>query len=153
VSPFPPLEATSLSGRRRRLPADLTASTVIILAFHRWQQTEVDEWIAELHEAGCRFPILEVPTIGTRYRLARSFIDGGMRAGIPDVSTRECTLTVYTDVSRVLSALGLRSTDHVVVALVDPSGSVGALVQGTFDFASSAPFLPSADQPAVVDPR
>jgi hypothetical protein len=109
------------------VPGDLTEPTVVILAFHRWQQTEVDSWIEELQRAGCRYPILEIPTIGTRYRLARRFIDGGMRAGIPDARVRERTLTAYTDVGRVLTALGVDSTDHVVVTLVDPSGSVRAL--------------------------
>jgi ribosomal protein L30/L7E len=135
------LETTSLSGDHRRLPADLTAPTVVILAFHRWQQAEVDAWIEELQEGGCPHPIVEVPTIGTRYRLARSFIDGGMRAGIQDVAIRQRTLTVYTDVRRVLKALGLRSTDHVVVALVDPSGSVRALVQGPYDLTRAGPFV------------
>ena len=138
---FPALDATSLSGEHRRLPADLTEPTVVILAFHRWQQTEVDAWIEELQGAGCRYPILEVPTIGARYRLARSFIDGGMRAGIPDPAVRERTLTAYTDVGRVLKALGLRSTDHVVVTLIDPPGSVRALAQGTYDITTAAPFI------------
>lgn len=138
---FPTIEATSLSGERRRLPGDLTEPTVVILAFHRWQQSEVDAWIEELLEAGSPYPILEVPTIGTRYRLARSFIDGGMRAGIPDAAVRERTLTVYTDVGRVLKGLGVRSTDHVVVTLVDPPGTVRAITQGTYDITSAAPFL------------
>jgi len=141
VRTFPTLEATSLSGRRRRLPDDLTEPTVVILAFQRWQQAEVDTWIEELRGAGCPYPILEVPTIGSRYRLARSFIDGGMRAGIPDVEVRERTLTAYTDVGRVLKSLGFPSTDHVVVTLVDPPGSVRALVQGTYGITSAAPFL------------
>src|SRR5512139_1815515 len=117
---FPELEVTSLDGRRLRLPADLDGPTILILAFERHQQAEVDDWIEELQAAGCPYPIVEVPTIGTRYRLFRPFIDGGMRAGIPDPVVRARTLTVYTDVGRVLAGLGLRSTRHVVVALAEP---------------------------------
>ena len=138
---FPELETVSLAGRHRNLPGDLEGPTVLILAFERHQQAEVDDWIEELEAAGCPYPILEIPTIGTRYRLFRPFIDGGMRAGIPDATVRASTLTVYTDVGRVLGALGVTSTEHVVVALVEPSGAVRALVQGAFEPSAATPFL------------
>jgi hypothetical protein len=138
---FPNLEVTALDGRRLRLPQDLDGPTVLILAFERRQQAEVDGWIEELQAAGCPHPVLEMPTIGTRYRLFRPFIDGGMRAGIPDPAVRARTLTAYTDVGRVLRALGLRSTRHVVVVLAEPSGAVRALVQGPFTPDAMDPFL------------
>jgi hypothetical protein len=138
---FPDLEVTALDGRRLRLPQDLDGPTVLILAFERHQQAEVDDWIGELGAAGCPHPIYEVPTIGTRYRLFRPFIDGGMRAGIPDPAVRARTLTVYTDVGRVLRALGVRSTRHVVVLLAEPSGAVRALEQRAFAPDALAPFL------------
>jgi hypothetical protein len=141
VATFPALDVVPLSGARRRLPDDLDGPTVVILAFHRWQQGEVDAWIEELTEAGCPHPMLEVPTIGTRYRWARSFIDGGMRSGIPDETVRRRTMTSYTDVRRVVHVLGYAGTEHVIVALVEPSGTVLAQVQGAHDPASAAPFL------------
>jgi hypothetical protein len=137
---FPDLEATSLDGRRWHLPRDLERPSIVILAFERHQQREVDDWIVGLEALGCPHPILEVPTIGRRYRWARSFIDGGMRAGIPDAIVRARTLTTYTDVSRVLTALGLRSTEHVVVTLVEATGEVTALHQGTYDPTAAAAF-------------
>jgi len=138
---FPDLEATALDGTRWHLPGDLERPTVLILAFQRHQQAEVDDWIEELQAAACPHPIFEVPTIGARYRLFRGFIDGGMRAGIPDATVRARTLTAYTDVGRVLDALGVRSTRHVVVALVEPSGAVRALVQGSFEPEAATAFL------------
>jgi hypothetical protein len=133
---FPDVDVASLEGSRKHLPEDLEDASVLILAFERHQQGEVDDWISALEAAGCAYPILEVPTIGSRYRLFRPFIDGGMRAGIPDPIVRARTLTTYTDVGRVLRALGLRSTEHVVAALVEPSGEVRALVQGRAEPAS-----------------
>jgi hypothetical protein len=138
---FPTMAATSLDGRTVRLPDDLEQISVVILAFQRWQQREVDEWIEELVARGCVHPMFEVPTIGRRYRLARSFIDGGMRAGIPDPVVRARTLTTYTSVSRVLGVLELSSTSHVVVTLVGPDGEVSAMVQGAFDSADADAFV------------
>ena len=138
---FPDLEATSLDGRRWHLPVDLERPSVVILAFERHQQSEVDAWIGGLEALRCPHPIFEVPTIGRRYRWARSFIDGGMRAGIPEAVVRARTLTAYTDVSRVLTTLGLRATEHVVVTLVEATGKVLALHQGTYDPTAAAAFL------------
>jgi hypothetical protein len=133
VDRFPTIEAVSLDGRRWRLPDDLDGTTVLILAFDRWQQWEVDDWIRELQALACPHPIFEIPTIGRRYRWMRSFIDGGMRAGIHDPVVRARTLTAYTDVGRVLRGLGVRTTDHVVAALVEANGTVRECYQGTFE--------------------
>jgi hypothetical protein len=133
VGVFPTIEATGLDGRGWRLPADLDRTSVLILAFQRWQQTEVDGWIEELDALGCPHPLFEVPTIGRRYRWVRSFIDGGMRAGIPDPVVRARTLTAYTDVGRVLQALGLRDDQHVVAVRVDPNGDMVRPYQGTYE--------------------
>jgi hypothetical protein len=138
---FPDLDATSLDGRRVWLPGDLGRTTIVILAFQRWQQSEVDGWIAGLEALEHPYPIVEVPTIGRGYRWARSFIDGGMRAGIPDPTVRARTLTVYTDVARVLEAFGLRSTAHVVVALVEPSGRILAHRQGRYEASAATELL------------
>lgn len=138
---FPAIAATSLDGRRWHLPDDLDRTSVVILAFQRWQQAEVDGWIDGLEAMDCPYPIFEVPTIGRGYRWARSFIDGGMRAGIPDPVVRARTLTTYTSVSRVLGALGLSSDGHVIATLVTPAGEVHALVQGVFDEAAAASFV------------
>jgi len=138
---FPPIDAISLDGRRWHLPSDLARTSVVILAFQRWQQTEVDGWIDGLERLACPHPIFEVPTIARSYRWARPFIDGGMRAGIPDRAVRARTLTTYTSVSRVLGSQGLSSDHHVIATLATPEGYVEALVQGVFSGEEAVPFL------------
>ena len=133
MSAFPTIEATALDGRAWRLPDDLDRTSVLILAFQRWQQSEVDDWIEELGALGCPHPIFEIPTIGRRYRWMRSFIDGGMRAGIQDPVVRARTLTAYTDVRRVLRALGVQDDQHVVVTKVSAGCAVVLRHQGTYD--------------------
>jgi hypothetical protein len=51
-------------------------------------------------------------------------IDGGMASAIPDPAVRRRTLTIYTDVRRVTTALGLESTSTIAVVLVDRAGRV-----------------------------
>ena len=67
------------------------------------------------------------------YGPARWFIDGGMTRGIPDASARARTITVYTDVGKVVDNLGLAGTDTIAVLLVERSGRVLASEVGGFE--------------------
>jgi hypothetical protein len=109
-------------------PRDLSAAaTLLLVAFQQRQQQDVNTWLPVVSEIANRYPdfaFFEVPLIGMRYRPARAFIDGGMRAGIPDPKVRATTVTAYQRVSRFLDPLGLQGTDDIVVLLVDASGVI-----------------------------
>jgi hypothetical protein len=123
---FPELAGTSLAGRRFRLPGDFDGNpTLALVAFQRRQQSAVDTWIPLASELGERFPELrsyELPVISRGYRPVRKLIDGGMRGGLPDPSVRAATITVYTDKSVFLTALGLTTDDEIQALLVEPDG-------------------------------
>ena len=125
---FPNLRARDLEGASLDLPQALTGDpSIVIVAFQRRQQAMVDSWVPWLSELRERLPgieIYEVPTISRRWLPARRVIDGGMRSGIPDPSTRRRTLTTYTDVGAVLDALALDGTDTIVVCVVDAEGTI-----------------------------
>ena len=55
-----------------------------------------------------------------------------MTRGILDASARARTITVYTDVRKVLDNLGLAGTDTIAVLLVERSGRVLASEVGGF---------------------
>ena len=118
---FPGVEGKSLAGSHLQLPGDLEGDpTLVLVAFHRQQQSDVDTWIplaVALTEEFPSFRSYEVPVIPQGYRLVSWFIDGGMRAGIPDPAIRSSTITVYTDKARFLAALDL-DDDHVIQALL-----------------------------------
>jgi hypothetical protein len=118
--PFPHLEVRDLEGRRRVLPDDLPGPwDLLVLAFRRGQQADVDRWGDLVRTAGIdHLDFWEVPVIGRAWGPARGWIDGGMARAIPDREVRIHTLTTYTDVRGVLSALGVHGTGQVVAVLV-----------------------------------
>lgn len=132
---FPSLPARDLEYRDARVPDDLEgAPRVLLVAFDRFHQRIVDAWIEVLEREGrSRAPgmrVYEIPTIGTKWKWARGFIDGGMVAAIPDVTVRRRTLTIYTPLGPVLRALGLSDARRPCALVLDASGEVRAMAVG-----------------------
>jgi hypothetical protein len=67
------------------------------------------------------------------YSPARRFIDGGMTRGIPDPAARARTITVYTDVPKILERLGVSGTDTIAVLVVERGGRIAARELGAFE--------------------
>ena len=65
--------------------------------------------------------------------LAGRALNGGMTRGIPDAAARTRTITVYTDVGKVVDNLGLAGTDTIAVLIVERSGRVPASEVGGFE--------------------
>jgi hypothetical protein len=134
---FPEIEARGLDGRTYCLPEELGGErNILLVAFHRSQQREIDAWLPPLLELEERLPevrVYELPTISRSWSPLRRFIDGGMRGGIPDPAARARTLTTYTDVDRVTRALRLSGPDAIALVLVDRRGQIEWQGGGEFD--------------------
>jgi hypothetical protein len=74
----------------------------------------------------------ELPTIQRLNVLARTFINEGMRAGIPDPTARERTITLYLDKAAFREALQLPGEDDIYVLLLDRQGQVLWRTEGSF---------------------
>jgi hypothetical protein len=139
---FPPLSARDLDGREVALPAGFAGErNVVLVAFQRAHQRLVDTWVPWLEEQAAADPGLrfyELPTIGLRWSPARRLIDRRMAAAIDDQATRRRTLTVYTDLRRVTTALDIDDRDTVWVFLVDGDGRVRWRGSGSFAAATAA---------------
>ena len=139
---FPPVEGRNLEGRAFHLPADFEGDVnVVLVAFKREQQADVDTWTRVLHGFAARsgtMRVYELPTLGRRYRVIRSFIDGGMRDGIPDAAVRAATITLYIDKAPFERALGITSEDEIQVFLVDRGGRIHWRGRGRFSDAAAA---------------
>lgn len=70
------------------------------------------------------FRAYELPVISRMYGPVSTFIDGGMRGGIPDPEVREATITLYVDRKRFLDDLRIPSVDAIVPMLVTPDGEI-----------------------------
>lgn len=134
---FPQIDARSLEGRAFRIPRDLGGTAnVIVLAFLREHQQPVEEWLphlALLREENPGVEVWEVPALPRRYRIWRSAIDGGMRAGIDDPGVRAHTLTAYLDLGELKRSLGLPGLEVVRIYLLDRDGRVRWQGSGGFN--------------------
>jgi hypothetical protein len=139
---FPVVQGRALDGRRVTLPYDLEGDlNVVVVAFKRRQQEEVDSWMPRLRElaagrAGLR--VYEVPTLASSYRIMRPIIDGGMRGGIPDSAVRAATITLYIDKRPYKAALRIPSENQIHVFLVERGGRIRWRAAGPFSAAAAA---------------
>ena len=133
---FPTVTGSSLERDTLTLPRDLEGErNLVFVAFQQWQQTQVDTWIPfarRLEETDPALRYYELPTIRKLNPLARTFINEGMRAGIPDPVARERTITLYLDKKAFRQALALPSEDDIYVLLLDREGTVLWQAEGAF---------------------
>jgi hypothetical protein len=125
---FPQVTGDNLNGRRFEIPGGLDAPfNILLVAFHRGQQDDVDTWLAtacEMASAHANVEYYELPTINSGWGLVRNWIDGGMRGGIPDFGTRDRTITLYTDTAKFRELAGIDGPEQIWVGLVDREGRV-----------------------------
>lgn len=166
VRQFPRVEGSNLEGRRFTLPTDFEGDyNVVLVAFRREQQDDVDTWLPFLREVaapGRNVRVYELPTLNKTYRFMRGFIDGGMSRGIPERATREATITLYIDKSPFKKALAIATEDRVSTFLVSRDGRVlwrtdgrftagaaAGLAATLYSLAPPAPAVPARDMPAL----
>jgi hypothetical protein len=136
---FPAVTAQNLARETFELPRDFEGDfNLCLIAFRRWHQPLVNSWIPlarHLEETHSSFRYYEFPVIRRVNVLYQSFIDQGMRAGIPDRVARHKTITLYTNKAAFRQALEIRDEDEIHLRLVDRAGTVhwsgsGALTEG-----------------------
>ena len=125
---FPTATGSNLERKRLELPGDLGGEiNIVLIAFQRWQQAEVDTWILAVRQLEARYAgvqYYELPVIQRSNAWARVFINEGMRAGIPDPVSRARTVTLYLDKPTFRAALEMPDEEHIYVLVVDRAGRV-----------------------------
>lgn len=91
--------------------------SVVLLAFRRPQQIEVDSWVPWLVEQG--FPFFEMPCLRRLFTPVRTIIDGGMSVGVGTEEARRRTVTYYGDLRCVTRPLGIRDRTTITVVALD----------------------------------
>jgi hypothetical protein len=134
---FPRLEAEFLSGRKAVLPDAVAGkSALVMMGFTYDSRFEIEKWaehVRQEYRANDRVTFFEVPVIGGMGRMAKWFIDSGMRKGTPK-ELHENVITVYGGADRWKQAMGFSQAqeDAAYLALLGPDGRVRWLHRGGF---------------------
>ena len=125
---FPVVSGFNLNRQEFEFPRDFEGDyNLVIVPFQQYQQQIVDTWIPFAQEIEASFPgfiYYELPTIYEMPVLSRTFINEGMRAGIPDQTARERTITLYLNKDTFKSALDIPSEDDIYLFVVNREGEI-----------------------------
>ena len=124
---MPPLRGEFLSGRKAVLPDAARGHVALVaLGFSYESRFAVEAWTARFRRdfgADSAVSFFEVPVLGGMARVARPFIDGGMRRGTPK-ALHENVITVYSGAGEWKLRLGFREPDDAYLVLLDRGGRV-----------------------------
>jgi hypothetical protein len=126
--PFPSIPAQDLEGKTLTIPKDLpVTSNLVALAFSREHLGPMETWSPHFSHLERDFPglgVWQVAALSKVYRMFRSAIDGGMRAGVADARMRAHVLTAYLDLPSLQRALALPDLRDIHLYLLDGLGTI-----------------------------
>ena len=124
---FPRLEAETLSGDKLIFPeATKGKYAFILVAFKRQTQGEVDSWLNPfIEEFGNSESVTfyEIPMISGSWKLISSWIDSGMRSGIPEFK-HDHVATYYGSLDKYYKHFDVEDTGTVYVFFLDKEGNI-----------------------------
>ena len=133
---MPPLSGKDLTGAEVSLPRDLAGRVAFVaLGFTYKSRFEVEAWterVRKAHGSLAGFTFFEVPVMGGSARIARPFIDSGMRKGTPAELHRN-VITVWSEAGEWKKRMGFARPDAAYVALVDGGGRLVWMHAGALD--------------------
>jgi hypothetical protein len=134
---FPVVSGFNLDRQESTFPGDFLGKyNLVIIPFQQYQQGIVNTWIPKVQEIEATYPqfaYYELPTIYEMSLISRTFLNEGMRAGIPDQTARERTITLYLDKEKFKSALDIPNEDQIYLFLVDRNGDIHWRETGSYN--------------------
>ena len=122
---FPSISGESLDQSMVTIPSDFKADkTLLLIGYKQDSQFDIDRWLIGLDMAGVTLPTYELPTIaGMAPRMFSTFIDNGMRKGIPK-ELWGGVITIYKDGETVQKFTGNQNPNNTRVILIDNTGEI-----------------------------
>lgn len=124
---FPKVSGIDLDGKKQDLPDVFKNKlNLVVVAFKREQQTEVNTWIKALEpilKENSKLSFYEIPLIYELSTFKRMWVNNGMRFGIPDKVARTRTITVYTNREEFFGITKMKE-DKIYALLIDDSGKI-----------------------------
>ncbi len=134
---FPTVSGFNLNRQEFEFPRDFAGDfNLLFVPFLQRQQLTVNTWIPFAQDLESSVPgvvYYELPTIDEMSALSRTFINEGMRAGIPDQTARERTITLYIDTEKFMQATNIERKNEVHIFLVDRHGDILWRTTGDFE--------------------
>ena len=125
---LPRVSGSNLERQKLVFPDDFSGDyNLVFIAFQRWHQDLIDEWVPFVEQLAQEYPELdyyEFPTLPRRGPIYRTFLNEGMRAGIPNEATRARTITLYLDKRAFKNGLDIDNEQNMWIFLFDKSGKV-----------------------------
>ena len=139
---LPSVKGEALSRTAVRFPEDTAgAPAILMVAYRRGTQADVDRWTAFLQERAPRTVRYEVPTIANiLWRPMAGWIDSGMRGGVPQEAWSS-VVTLYQDAPKLRDFLGDYGGTTTHVVLLDREGNVAWFNAGGFSERAGASLL------------
>ncbi len=139
--PLPELKGDYLTKEDARLPEDAAGKVALLaLGFTYESRHPVEEWSKRFRERFAdaeNVTFYEVPMMGGMAKLARPFIDMGMRKGTPERYHRN-VITVYGGVKPWKKLVSYEGGDDAYLLLLDSEGNIAWTYRGPFDSAAFA---------------
>ena len=122
---FPAVTGESLEKNMVRIPNDFKGDfTLLLIGYKQNSQFDIDRWLIGLDMTNTKVDVYEIPTIAGLFpRMFSTFIDNGMRKGIPK-SLWKGIITVYEDGERIQAFTGNQNPNNARVLLLDKNGVI-----------------------------
>ena len=146
---FPSVAGVALSGRRVRFPEDVMGAPALLLcAYRRGTQADIDRWAAFVGRELPRLAVFELPIIPALvWRPLQGWIDGGMRAGVPREQW-STVVTLYDEGAKARAFIGDGGGNRAQVVLLDAAGVVAFHDAGGFRESSARRLVAALAAPA-----
>lgn len=115
----------SLEGKEVAIPADFSGQkTLLLFGYVQDSQFDIDRWLIGLDMTKTQVSVYEIPTIqGMVPRMFSTFIDNGMRKGIPKPLWKG-VVTVYEDGDKIQRFTGNQNPNNARVMLLDEKSQI-----------------------------
>ena len=122
---FPNISGESLEEKQIEMPNYFEGSQVVLLlGYKQDSQFDIDRWLIGLDMTNTGIKAYELPTIqGMLPRMFSTFIDEGMRKGIPK-ELWGGVITVYADGAELQEFTGNENPNNARVLLLDKNGKI-----------------------------
>jgi hypothetical protein len=133
---FPEVSGSNLLRQKVTLPNDLKGElNILLVAFYQWHQDLVDTWVPAVRQlegsySSVRF--YEIPVIQKMNFVYQTFINEGMRAGIPNPATRQKTITLYLNKEEFRRAVDIPDERTIWVLVIDRQGNIVWRTEGAY---------------------